>query len=232
MAKKRAPYGLDRYRTPIRKNEFVYPAGTLPEAVILDLDETFVKYGRPCPDVLAWLKKHYEAGRKIIVITARTDHWEYESSFNMLMADLPYPFIGPICRVADDPRYACEFKRETAEYLSGIYRIVGAADDAQHVNTMWRWWKETYGPEDFDLLECEVPSYADWRKSLPRKGLVKSYTSTGRHRAAGTRVFSGSQGWDQNHGWPSHYATRTMTPLDDYDRDVIDGSFFIEEVGT
>lgn len=229
MAKRKTPYGLERYRPQVFKNEFRYPQGTLPEAVILDLDETYFEYGNSVnPTVAAWVKKHYEAGHTIIVITARNHHHEYEYSFNQLMAHLPYPFFGPICRSVDDPRYAPEYKRETAEYLSGIFQIVGAADDSPYVNAMWRWWIEEYGPADFDLLEVPRITYSDWRKELPRKGTPLTaltttplgLTTTGKNRVAGTRDFA--------EPWWDHYATMGFTRAQPYD---IDGEFFIEEMG-
>lgn len=232
MGKKQTPYGPDRYRRPVVKGEFRYPGGTLPEAVILDLDDTFVSWGTTNKTVMDWLDKHYRLDRVIIVITARTHGWEYESSFNMLLRDLPYPFIGPFCRVGDDPRYASEFKRETAEYLSGIFTIVGAADDNREVNLMWKWWAKEYGPADFDLLEVEPPRYDTWRKDLPRKGYVTPIQ--GKHRVVGTRDFSEPQGWEQQQdsGWWDHYATTGSTSGKDKDLDIIEVEFFIEEVGS
>jgi hypothetical protein len=223
MGKKQTPYGLDRYRRPYFKGDFRYPQGIKPEAVILDIDGTWLDWGNKVnPTTLAWVKKHHKAKRTIIVITARVQEWEYQSSWDMLAHTLPCAFVGPICRSDTDPRYACEFKRETMEALSNIYHIVGAADDAPDVNTMLRWWAKEYfeDPADFDHLVTDYSPYKDWRKDLPSKAGSRSSaksqnypttitsnphygvggTNGGTHRAAGTRDFT--PWWEDTHKDP------------------------------
>lgn len=161
------PYGSKRYRTPISKNEFTGTAGSKPEAVVLDIDGTLQNWGSTLsPTVGAWVKKHHDAGRILIVITARTHDYDYARSFDWLVGHLHYPFIGPFCRMGDDPRYASEFKREVSESLGALYTIVGAADDNSHVNSMWKFWATEHPEIEFDLLECGYTPYADWRKDL------------------------------------------------------------------
>ena len=199
MAKKKTSYGVDRYRTPFYKGEFRYPQGSKQKAVILDIDGCIIDWGDQANQkVREYAKKHYELGHVLIVMTARDHEYMYTSSFNLLMHVLPYPFIGPFCRPKDDPRYASEFKRETAEHLSYIFDIVGAADDNKQVIQMWKWWATEYGPKDFDLLETEYTSYPTWRESLPNKGASATHYATKpgswasaypKHRAAGSRAY-------------------------------------------
>lgn len=165
------PYGEKRFRP----GNYMGSRGLPQDAVILDIDGTILDWGSAAnPKVIEFARRHHEKNHMIIVITARTQEWEYESSFNLLMNILPFPFVGPICRSDTDPRYASEFKREIAQGFEdmGLYRIVGAADDSQEVIRMWRWWAKTHftDSKDFDLLESAYTSYADWRTTLPRKG--------------------------------------------------------------
>lgn len=169
------PYGAKRFRTPTHKNEFSGEQGSALPAVILDIDGTLQTWGQGADaKVLDYCKKHYEAGHVLIVVTARTHDYDYERSFNWLMRNLPYPFIGPFHRACDDPRYASEFKREVAQGFEdmNLYRIVGAADDNDYVNDMWRHWAKEHftDPADFDLLVCGYGDYSHWRTNLPSKG--------------------------------------------------------------
>lgn len=170
VADNTVPYGTEvtkRFRTPLRAGEF-NGTGTKPEAIVLDIDGTLETWGATIKaDTLEWIAKHVKAGRVLIVITARTHDYDYQRSFNWLVAHLPHPFIGPFCRVKDDARYASEFKREVAEALSQLFTIVGAAEDNHHVNAMWRHWAALHPEVEFDLLECGYGDYSDWRKTLP-----------------------------------------------------------------
>jgi hypothetical protein len=167
------PYGAKKFRTPYRKDQFTGRAGSKLEAVILDIDGTLQGWGQGGDkDVMKWVKKHYDAGHALIVITAR-DQNMFDTSFNWLMRHLPFPFDMLICRQEDDPRYASEFKREKTLWLSEQYDIVGAADDNEFVNKMWKQWAIDHfeDPADFDLLECDsYKSYSGWRADLPTHG--------------------------------------------------------------
>ena len=182
------PYGAKRFRTPTHKNEFNGEQGSKMKAVILDIDGTLQTWGQGADaKVLEYCKKHYDQDHVLIVVTARTHDYDYERSFNWLMKHLPYPFIGPFHRACDDPRYASEFKREIAQGFEdmNLYQIVGAADDNDFVNDMWRHWADEHfdNPADFDLLECGYGDYSHWRSGLPNKGgttaaVTKSTTTT------------------------------------------------------
>ena len=190
-------YGTLKYRKPLREGEFVGRQGTKPEAIVLDIDGTLTEYGSTANQkTLDWCKKHHDAGRVLIVITARTHEHDFQRSFDWLVAHVPYPFIGPIHRSVDDPRYASEFKRETIEVLAQLYTIRGAADDNVHVLGMY---KNHFGP-DFDLLECSYGEYADWRRDL----------KPGTNRPAGTRTFSESfasdTGWNDYSNWEDTFS--------------------------
>ena len=193
------PYGAKRFRTPTHKNEFNGAQGSAMKAVILDIDGTLQTWGQGAdPKVLDYCKKHYDQDHVLIVVTARTHDYDYERSFNWLMKNLPYPFIGPFHRACDDPRYASEFKREIAQGFEdmGLYQIVGAADDNTFVNDMWRHWAAEHfdSPEDFDLLECGYGDYSHWRSGLPAKG--------------GTTVTKSVQATATDEGWRSYLAQR------------------------
>lgn len=177
-------YGAKKFRTPYSKDEFTGTQGSPIPAYVFDIDGTLQGWGQGADaKVLEWAKKKYEADPTAVflVITAR-DHgsFGYESSFNWLMRNFPYPFIGPFARPKDDPRYASEFKRELAQGFEdmGLYQILGAADDNDYVIAMWKQWAKDHfeDPKDFDLLECSYGTYSSWRSGLPTKG--KSYSTT------------------------------------------------------
>lgn len=204
MAKKKTPYGLDAYRKPIYKGEFRYPQGSKQEAVLIDIDGCILDWGDVANlELRAWAKKHYDAGRALIIITAR-ERWDLTRSFNTMMRAFPYPWTMLITRAPDDPCYACEYKRLKAEWLSEQYEIVGAADDDPYVNTMYEWWAQEYfeNPADFDHLKTSYSTRVDWRKELPLKEYpVRSVSRAepywgstvvggAKHRAAGSRDFS------------------------------------------
>lgn len=169
------PYGTKAYRTTTTLNRFTGLTGTAQEALVLDIDGTMQGWGGGLNKELHdWCEKHYKRNPDIVflVITARDHEYMYETSFNWCMRDFPYAFIGPFCRAVDDPRLASEFKRQLAQGFEdmGLYRIVGAADDNQYVNMMWKHWKATRNAE-FDLLECDpYAGYGTWRSGLSSKG--------------------------------------------------------------
>lgn len=171
-------YGAKKFRTPAMKDEFVGTRGSKIPAVVLDIDGTLQTWGSSADkDVLKWVKEIWDKDDHTVflVITAR-DHgsFGYTSSFNWLMHNFPYPFIGPFARPVDDPRYASEFKREMAQGFEdmGLYQIIGAADDNSFVIKMWKQWAKDHfdNPEDFKLFEASYGSYDYWRSDLPSKG--------------------------------------------------------------
>ena len=185
-------YGTRGYRTPTRANQFTGTQGSPQEAVVLDIDGTMQGWGGGLDSTVEkWCAKHYKRNSDIVflVVTARDHEYMYETSFNWIMRDFPYAFIGPFCRALDDPRLASEFKYQLAAMFedNGVYKIVGAADDNSYVNKMWEHWKATRNPA-FDLLECDAyGDYGVWRSGLSSKGgswgsvatPVKATTTTG-----------------------------------------------------
>lgn len=113
--------------------------GTKPEAVILDMDGTLENWdGHPNPHAFEYAQAHHDKGRVLIIITARDHEWSYSRTHDWLRKHLHLPFVGPICRPADDERYACDFKKHVYDQLSVVYDIVGAIDDDDYVLGMWR----------------------------------------------------------------------------------------------
>lgn len=204
-------YGAKKYRTPISKDEFTGKQGSPFEAIIFDIDGTLQSWGAGAEKkILKWAEKHNKAGRTFVVITARGESM-YTTSFNWLMHNFPYPFIGPFVRADDDPRYASEFKRELAQGFedTGLFKIMGAADDNQYVINMWKQWAKDHfdKPEDFDLFEAKYETYSDWRSDLPSKE-GKPYTYAGGY-GYGSEYY-------QNNEWDSvkkaYVARGTATP--------------------
>lgn len=225
------PYGAKKFRTPTHKDEFNGEQGSAMKAVILDIDGTLQTWGQGADaKVLEYCKKHYDQGHVLIVLTARTHDYDYERSFNWLMKNLPYPFIGPFHRACDDPRYASEFKREVAQGFEdmNLYQIVGAADDNTFVNDMWRHWADEHfaDPADFDLLECGYGDYSSWRTQLPAKGTpatIQSYGTTAWTQATpskGKIWVAGAFDKDTKEWVKGHYAEDEVfdTLLSDEDR--------------
>lgn len=113
--------------------------GTRPEAVIIDMDGTLENWdGHPNPPGLEYARKHHAEGRVLIILTARDHEWSYQRTHDWLVKHLDIPFVGPICRPADDERYACDFKKHVHDQLSVMYEIVSAIDDDHYVLSMWR----------------------------------------------------------------------------------------------
>ena len=210
------PYGALKYRKPVSAKEFTGTQGTRPEAAVLDIDGTLTDWGSAVnKTTLEWVEKQHKAGRVLIVITARTHEHDYARSFDWLVAHLPYPFIGPIHRSVDDPRFASEFKRETIEVLAQLYDIKAAADDNVYVLDMYK----HYFGDDFDLLECGYGRYEDWRKDLKpaRSYGTTSWTPAG--STLGKTWVSGS--WDATtKTWvPGHYEDSTKDEAQSLDDD-------------
>lgn len=112
--------------------------GTKPEAVILDMDGTLENWdGFPNPHAMEYAKDHHAAGRVLIIVTARDHEWSYKRTHDWLRRHLDLPFVGPICRPADDERYACDFKKHVYDQLSVVYDVVSAIDDDDYVLGMW-----------------------------------------------------------------------------------------------
>jgi len=212
------PYGALRLRKPIHKDEFAGSKGSPIPAGVLDIDGTLQDFGSSASKkVLDWMDKVQKRYPDMVwlVITARTHEYDYIRSFNWLVKHVPYAFIGPFHRAADDPRYASEFKREIAQGFEdmGLYRIVAAADDNRYVIDMWKHWGQTHfaDPAEFDLLEASYSGYADWRKSLPAtKGYtapkwtsppVKSYTTSTGKSYTSRYAPVGGDGWDSYDRW-------------------------------
>lgn len=113
--------------------------GTRPEAVILDMDGTLEDWdGYPNDHAMEYAREHHAQGRVLIIVTARDHKWSYKRTHDWLRKHLDLPFVGPICRPADDQRYACDFKKHVYDQLSVVYDIVSAIDDDHYVLSMWR----------------------------------------------------------------------------------------------
>lgn len=135
--------------------------GTRPQAVIIDMDGTLENWdGKPNPPGLEYALKHHSEGRVLVILTARDHEYSYRHTHDWLVRHLDVPFVGPICRPADDGRYACDFKRAVHDQLSSVYEIVSAIDDDHYVLDMWR---------SIPGLEVIETSY-----SYERKGPVRS----------------------------------------------------------
>jgi len=203
------PYGALRFRTPWRPDEFAGPKGSPIYAGILDIDGTLQDFGTAASKkVLDWMKTVEKRHPKMVwlVVTARTHEYDYQRSFDWLVKHVPSAFIGPFHRAADDPRYASEFKRELAQGFEdiGLYKIVAAADDNEHVIKMWKHWAETHfaSADEFDLLETSYSIYSGGyssRYGFPTQ--VGKWQVNANHRPAGTRSFADDFGWDEFDRW-------------------------------
>ncbi|MGB5794430.1 MAG: hypothetical protein WBH51_01405 [Mycolicibacter algericus] len=158
---------------PKRIRSLYAPSGTRPPAVIVDIDGTLEDWNcLPHPETLKWVKRQHDAGRVVLIVTARDHETDYKRTHAWLKRHLHVPFVGPFCRSYDDLRYASEFKRAVYKQLSGLYEIVGAAEDNRHVIAMWK----AQGLEvlETDYTRALTPSITSW--SRPRRW---SYPSGG-----------------------------------------------------
>jgi hypothetical protein len=233
------PYGALRFRTLLGAGEFAGPKGSPIHAGILDIDGTLQDFGsKASKKVLDWMvevEKKYPT-MVWLVITARTHEHDYQRSFDWLVKHVSSAFIGPFHRAADDPRYASEFKRELAQGFEdmGLYRIIAAADDNQHVIKMWEHWAETHfaSADEFDLLKTNY-TYPSWSSSPTTGGYGTPSSHSpvfGPHRGEtwvnGYRTVNGtwvSGYWRKTEGnhrpaGTRHYATRDAYGWDTYDR--------------
>jgi len=145
--------------------------GTRPEAVIIDMDGTLENWdGQPNPPGLEYAQRHHDEGRVLIILTARDHEWSYQRTHDWLKKHIHMPFVGPICRPADDERYACDFKKAIYEQLSSVYTIVSAIDDDVYVLDMWR------SIPNLDVVETNY----SYQYHKANTGLAESYKSTSR----------------------------------------------------
>lgn len=114
-------------------------SGVKPEAVIVDVDGTLENWDGVHNKLgMEYVREQHALGRVIIVVTARDHETSYNRTHAWLKANLPVPFVGPLCRSLTDRRYASAFKQDVFERLSALYEIVGAIDDNEWVLDMWR----------------------------------------------------------------------------------------------
>lgn len=147
----KAPSGQTAsYRNPNRGRDI---PGSRPTAVILDMDGTLDVAGKPGKPGMRWARRMHRAGHVLIVVTARTQEYEYERTHAWLIRNMrdkmkPMPFVGPFCRSKDDMRFACDFKKAVYDMLSNTYDIIGAIDDDRWCLQKWR------TIPDFIVEEC------------------------------------------------------------------------------
>lgn len=207
------PYGAKKFRTPSHHKQFRGTQGSAQLAAVLDIDGTMQTWGSGLDgDLKKWCEKLYKDYPDIVflIVTARDHEWMYETSFNWVMHNFPWAYIGPFCRAKDDPRYASEFKRELCQGFEdmGLYQIIAAADDNAQVIDMWKHWAETHfeNPKDFDLLECDsYDNYLGYRSGLPSKGYA-SYSSY-KPASATTTTNNGATTPVRKDGVPQRYVT-------------------------
>lgn len=133
----------------------------MPDAVIVDVDGTlcdvtsvrhhvmgrrknFAEFHRgaeQCPPhqhVVDAVIEHHEAGRQIIIVTARAYQWE-ESTLRWLRKVLPVPFHGPFMRGDDDYRADTDVKRDIHRVLTEDHghTIVHALEDNPRIVELW-----------------------------------------------------------------------------------------------
>jgi len=134
-----------------------------PEAFIFDMDGTLENYNsRPITKGMELLHSQHELGRVIIILTARDHEFAYHYTHDWVSRELgqyAIPFVGPFLRNLEDQRYACDFKLDVYQRLSGLYEIVGAADDDNYVLDMWHRVKKDR--PDFEVHRLE---YEEWVK--------------------------------------------------------------------
>lgn len=92
----------------------------------------------PHQHVLDEVRKHHEAGRTIIVVTARMYQWE-NSTRAWLDRYMTVPYVGPFMRGDADVRPDTEVKRDIHRILTDDYghRIVHCIDDNPAIVALW-----------------------------------------------------------------------------------------------
>lgn len=153
---------------------------TKPEAVIMDIDGTFLDvrpfehhFGRTegfdaeaydrdiatagtNTEAVEFLIRHHAAGRAVLVFTARKERYR-DSSYVWLKRVSPVPLHGVFHRANDDDRHDVVIKHEMYLRASEFFTVVAAMDDHPGVVHMWR---DLGIPE---VVQTEYTTYTDPR---------------------------------------------------------------------
>lgn len=107
-------------------------------AVIVDVDLTLCDpYGQPIPQGIEFALRHYRAGRRVLVVTAREERWR-QLTADWLRAHLPVPYVDIWMRRDGDARPDPIVKREIWQRLVWQYAVCAAIDDRPDVLDLWR----------------------------------------------------------------------------------------------
>ncbi len=90
----------------------------------------------PNQQALDFVQRHHDAGRVVIVVTARMQKWEPVTS-EWLRRFMPVPFVGPFHRQDGDGRPDVQVKREIHRYLARSFDIRAACDDNPAIIALW-----------------------------------------------------------------------------------------------
>ena len=122
----------------------------MPTAIIVDIDGTVahrtnrgpfeyekVLHDERDPNVVEIIKCMWEAGHKIVFVSARED-WCFNNTYTWLTHNCP-PFVKLYMRKSGDNRRDAEVKKEIYEELiRPNYDVIAVFDDRDQVVEMWR----------------------------------------------------------------------------------------------
>ena len=130
-----------------------------PSAVICDMDGTLVNVSSirhfvtgpkrdfdafhsssaECPpnaDAVTWVEEMFDAGHRILIVTARMEHWRSVTQ-TWLDTQLTRPVTDLVMRADRDFRPDFHVKREIYDALSRNFSIVHACDDNPVIVALW-----------------------------------------------------------------------------------------------
>lgn len=89
----------------------------------------------PHKEVVDMLKKAYEAGYHILVVTARRESWRAHTSLWMTLNGIPHHAL--FMRKLDDYRTDYEAKKDILDQINEHWHVVHAVDDNPHIIRLW-----------------------------------------------------------------------------------------------
>lgn len=133
------------------------------QAVIVDVDLTLVDhFGQPIAQGIAFCRRHYAAGRTVLIVTAREERLR-DVTVTWLNKHLGVPFRGPWHRRNGDLRPDLMVKAEIWQQLSRRYAVRAAIDDRADVLALWK----RLGIAEIEAVAYPLAMHANRLATLP-----------------------------------------------------------------
>lgn len=137
---KHLAYIFDVDGTLANTDPFLYHIKNLKE--VPEFKKNFDKFqsealnAEPHEDVVNMLKKAYEAGYHVLVVTARREAWRGHTSLWMTLNSIPQHAL--FMRQDSDHRSDYEVKKDILDQINNHWHVVHAVDDNPHIIRLWQ----------------------------------------------------------------------------------------------